>query len=49
MDELARIERYYDTVPRVAAETEGIGPFTLFVAGEDTSWQFYAQPPGDRR
>ena len=44
MDELTRIEHYYDTVPRVAAETEEIGPFTLFVAGEGTSWQFYARP-----
>ncbi len=44
MDELTRIERYYDTVPRVAATTEEIGPFTLFVAVEGTSWQFYARP-----
>ena len=43
-DELSVIERYYDTVPRVAATTEEIGPFTLFVATPDTSWQFYARP-----
>src|SRR6478609_9384231 len=42
--ELSVIERYYDTVPRVAATTEEIGPFTLFVADPDTSWQFYARP-----
>ena len=38
------IERYYDTVPRVAATTEEIGPFTLFVATPEMSWQFYARP-----
>lgn len=43
-DELSVIERYYDAVPRVAATTEEIGPFTLFVATPDTSWQFYARP-----
>ena len=43
-DELSVIERYYDTVPRVSAITEEIGPFTLFVATPDTSWQFYARP-----
>ena len=44
LHELSVIERYYDTVPRVAATTEEIGPFTLFVATPDTSWQFYARP-----
>ena len=43
-DELTVIERYYDTVPRVAATTEEIGPFTLFVATPEVSWQFYARP-----
>jgi ribosomal protein S18 acetylase RimI-like enzyme len=42
--ELTVIERYYDAVPRVSATTEEIGPFTLFVADEATSWQFYARP-----
>ncbi|MET1059244.1 MAG: GNAT family N-acetyltransferase [Nocardioides sp.] len=43
-DELSVIERYYDTVPRVSATTEEVGPFTLFLATPDTSWQFYARP-----
>jgi GNAT superfamily N-acetyltransferase len=43
-DELSVIERYYDTVPRVSATTEEIGPFTLFLATPETSWQFYARP-----
>ena len=42
--ELSVIERAYDTVPRVSATTEEIGPFTLFVATTETSWQFYARP-----
>jgi ribosomal protein S18 acetylase RimI-like enzyme len=43
-DELTAIETFYDTVPRAAATTEEIGPFTLFRATEGTSWQFYARP-----
>lgn len=43
-DELTAIEIFYDTVPRAAATTEEIGPFTLFRAVEGTSWQFYARP-----
>jgi ribosomal protein S18 acetylase RimI-like enzyme len=43
-DELSTIERYYDTVPRVSATTEEVGPFTLFVATPEVSWQFYARP-----
>ena len=31
MQQLEVIERYYDTVPRVAATVEEVGPFTLFV------------------
>jgi GNAT superfamily N-acetyltransferase len=31
---LEQIEAYYDTVPRVTAEVEDIGPFTLFVAAD---------------
>lgn len=39
---LERLERYYDEVPRVAARTEEIGPFTLFVGTGD--WRYYARP-----
>ena len=39
---LARIERYYDTVPRAAADTEECGPFTLFVSR--APWTYYARP-----
>lgn len=42
--DLAAIENYYDTVPRVSASTEEVGPFTLFLADDDTGWQFYARP-----
>jgi len=41
---LDAIEAYYDTVPRAAATTEEVGPFTLFLAQEGTGWQFYARP-----
>ncbi len=41
---LDEIETYYDTVPRAAATTEEVGPFTLFLAEEGTGWQFYARP-----
>lgn len=40
----SEIEAYYDTVPRVAATTEEVGPFTLFVAEPGTGWRFYARP-----
>jgi ribosomal protein S18 acetylase RimI-like enzyme len=43
-DQLADIERYYDAVPRPAATTEEVGPFTLFLAREGTGWDFYARP-----
>src|SRR5262245_18727103 len=39
---LARLERYYDTVPRASAEPQQVGPFTLFVAR--AGWPFYARP-----
>ena len=47
---LARIERYYDTVPRAFAAVEEVGPFTLFV-GEPGGWVYYARPRlgGDHR
>jgi ribosomal protein S18 acetylase RimI-like enzyme len=41
---LDELETYYDTVPRAAATTEEVGPFTLFLADEGTGWQFYARP-----
>ncbi|MFC9298039.1 GNAT family N-acetyltransferase [Streptomyces sp. NPDC057011] len=41
---LDRLERYYDTVPRVGgARAEDFGPLTLFVQ-EGTGWQYYARP-----
>jgi ribosomal protein S18 acetylase RimI-like enzyme len=41
---LDEIESYYDTVPRAAAATEEVGPFTLFLADAGIGWQFYARP-----
>jgi len=41
---LQEIEAYYDTVPRVAATVEEVGPFTLFVSVPGTGWDFYARP-----
>ena len=41
---LDEIEAYYDTVPRAAATTEEVGPFTMFLADEGIGWQFYARP-----
>ena len=43
-ERLGRIESYYDCVPRAVASAEEVGPFTLFVAGPGTGWQFYARP-----
>jgi ribosomal protein S18 acetylase RimI-like enzyme len=40
---LARLERYYDGVPRAAARIETIGPFTLFIK-EGAGWPYYARP-----
>ncbi|MET9414306.1 GNAT family N-acetyltransferase [Streptomyces klenkii] len=40
---LARIEQYYDAVPRSGARTEDFGPLTLFVR-EGRGWPFYARP-----
>ncbi|RPE36749.1 GNAT family N-acetyltransferase [Kitasatospora cineracea] len=43
---LARLETYYDAVPRFSATTEEHGPFTLFVrTGE--GWHYYARPTLD--
>jgi GNAT superfamily N-acetyltransferase len=40
---LARIEAYYDAVPRAAAAVETLGPFTLFVK-QGAGWPYYARP-----
>ena len=40
---LARLERYYDAVPRAAARAEDFGPLTLFVT-EGPGWPYYARP-----
>lgn len=40
---LARLERYYDAVPRRFATVEELGPFTLFL-GEPDGWVYYARP-----
>jgi ribosomal protein S18 acetylase RimI-like enzyme len=40
---LARIEAYYDAVPRSAARVEEHGPLTLFVS-ERAGWHYYARP-----
>ncbi|MEU7040314.1 GNAT family N-acetyltransferase [Streptomyces varsoviensis] len=47
---LARLERYYDAVPRSGARAEDFGPLTLFVReGEGAGWPYYARPtPGHR-
>ena len=39
---LIRLERYYDSVPRSGAETEAVGPFTLFIS--TGMWPYYARP-----
>lgn len=41
---LDEIERYYDTVPRSAADAEDFGPLTLFVRRGSIGWQYYARP-----
>jgi ribosomal protein S18 acetylase RimI-like enzyme len=42
-DIFARLERFYDAVPRDAAVAEDIGDFVLFVR-EGAGWPFYARP-----
>lgn len=39
---LATVDAYCDTAPRATADTEPLGPFTLFVAR--SGWPFYARP-----
>ncbi len=41
-DLLARLEQYYDEVPRTAADVEECGPFTLFRSR--AGWPYYARP-----
>jgi GNAT superfamily N-acetyltransferase len=41
-DLLEEIEAYYDAVPRSGADTEDLGPFTLFVSRG--GWPYYARP-----
>ncbi|MEV7419394.1 GNAT family N-acetyltransferase [Streptomyces sp. NPDC089919] len=42
---LDRIERYYDSVPRVGgARAEDFGPLTLFVQEDPQGWAYYARP-----
>jgi predicted GNAT family acetyltransferase len=46
MTVLQRIDNYLHEVPRSAAKTEEIGPFTLFI-GDPRGWAYYARPrPG---
>lgn len=40
---LARLEAYYDAVPRTAARAETVGPLTLFVT-DGPGWPYYARP-----
>ena len=42
---LARIEEYYDAVPRSAARAEEFGPLRLFVP-DGAPWPYYARPAG---
>lgn len=39
---LERIEAYYDAAPRTGADSEQVGPFTLFVGRG--GWRYYARP-----
>jgi len=39
---LARLERYYDEVPRARSDVEEHGPFTIFVSRR--GWPYYARP-----
>jgi len=41
---LHEIEAYYDTVPRVVATVDEVGPFSLFRSHPGTGWNFYARP-----
>lgn len=41
---LDRLETYYDAAPRTSARTEELGPLTLFVQTDPSSWPCYARP-----
>jgi ribosomal protein S18 acetylase RimI-like enzyme len=43
MNQLDKIERYYDAAPRSAARVERIGPFEVFV-NVGAAWPYYARP-----
>lgn len=45
MDVLARLERYYDAIPRSDATVEVHGPLTLYVGAG--AWSYYARPSLD--
>ncbi|HEV2640338.1 MAG TPA: GNAT family N-acetyltransferase [Actinocrinis sp.] len=44
---LARIEQYYDALPRHSARAEDFGPLVLFVR-ESRGWPYYARPAAGR-
>lgn len=41
---LARIEAFYDAVPRQLAHVEQVGPLVLFNPGDASSWPYYVRP-----
>ncbi|MGZ8737675.1 MAG: GNAT family N-acetyltransferase [Nocardioides sp.] len=41
---LNTLETYYDAAPRPSADTEEVGPFTLFVRTDPEGWPYYARP-----
>ena len=41
---LKTLETYYDAAPRPSADTEEVGPFTLFVRTDPEGWPYYARP-----
>ena len=41
---LNALETYYDAAPRPLADTEEVGPFTLFVRTDPDGWPYYARP-----
>ncbi|MFF4161219.1 GNAT family N-acetyltransferase [Streptomyces sp. NPDC001678] len=43
-DQLARLEAYYDAVPRTGARAEDFGLLTLFVQEGRGGWPYYARP-----
>jgi GNAT superfamily N-acetyltransferase len=41
---LKTLETYYDAAPRPSADTEEVGPFTLFLRTDPQGWPYYARP-----